>query len=80
VEAESYFQEALQIQTTTEKRFMTAVYSLDLARLAHAQGNAVAVTTRLHEALTLFSALHLPRWVEHTTQLAGELGVSLTTS
>jgi class 3 adenylate cyclase/tetratricopeptide (TPR) repeat protein len=79
-EAEGHFREALQIQTTTEKRFMAAVYSLDLARLAHAQGHPEAVTTRLHEALTLFSALHLPRWVEHTTQLASELGVSLTPS
>lgn len=79
-EAEAHFQEALQIQTTTEKRLMTAVYSLDLAQLAHAQGNAEAVTTHLHEALTLFNALHLPRWVEHTTQLARELGASLTTS
>jgi hypothetical protein len=59
---------------------MVGALSLDLARLAHAQGNLEAVTTRLHEALRLFSALHLPRWVEHTTQLASELGVSLTTS
>ena len=79
-EAEGHFREALQIQTTTEKRFMAAVYSLDLARLAHAQGNPEAVTTHLREALALFNALHLPRWVEHTTQLASELGVSLTTS
>jgi hypothetical protein len=56
---------------------MAGAYSLDLARLAHAQGNPEAVTTYLHEALTLFSTLHLPRWVEHTTQLASELGVSL---
>jgi tetratricopeptide (TPR) repeat protein len=76
-EAETDFQEALQIRTTTRNRFMAGAYSLDLARLAHAQGNPEAVTTHLHEALTLFSTLHLPRWVEHTTQLASELGVSL---
>jgi ATP/maltotriose-dependent transcriptional regulator MalT len=76
-EAETHFQEALKIRTTTRNRFMAGAYSLDLARLAHAQGNPEAVTTHLYEALTLFSTLHLPRWVEHTTQLASGLGVSL---
>jgi DNA-binding winged helix-turn-helix (wHTH) protein/class 3 adenylate cyclase/tetratricopeptide (TPR) repeat protein len=80
VEAETHFQAALQLQTATERRSMVGVLSLDLAQLAHAQGDPEAVATHLHEALTLFSALQLPKWVEHTTQLASELGVSLTTS
>jgi predicted ATPase len=47
----------------------------DRAARSHAHAEALAA---LHEALTLFSALHLPRWVEYTAQLASELGVSLT--
>jgi predicted ATPase len=79
-EAETHFQEVLQLHTTTERRSRVGDLALDLARLAHAQGNPQAVATHLHEALTLFSALRLPRWVEYTTQLASELGVSFTPS
>jgi hypothetical protein len=76
-EAATHFQEGLQL---CSGRYGLGRFYLDLARLAHAQGNPEAVSPHLHEALTLFSALQLSRWVEHTTQLASELGVSLTPS
>ena len=75
-EAETHFQEALDLFTTGHQHHFLGIVHLDLARLAHAQGNLKAVATYLHEAHTLFNASRLPKWVEHTAQLANELGVS----
>jgi ATP/maltotriose-dependent transcriptional regulator MalT len=76
-QAESHFQEALQHCASTQRPYLLGGIHLDLARLAYAKGNSEAVTTYLHEAHVLCSALRIPKRVEHTTQLARELGVSL---
>jgi tetratricopeptide (TPR) repeat protein len=77
-EAETHFQEALQTFALIQSRFEVARTRLDLAKLAHAQGNHQAAATHLKETYHAFKALRVPRRVEHTRQLAGELGVSLS--
>lgn len=79
-EAEATLQQALHTFTTIHARFEAARTHLDLAALAHAQGNLQAVTRHLTEAHTLFVALQVPRYVERTEQLAANCGVSLTES
>jgi hypothetical protein len=76
-EAETHFQEAFRLCDATQERYGLGILHLDVARLAHTQGNPESVAFHLHEAQTLFSALRLPKWVEHITQRARELGSSL---
>ena len=49
---------------------------LDLATLAHTQGNRAAVATSLTTARTLFETLQVPTYVERTAQLARAFEVS----
>jgi tetratricopeptide (TPR) repeat protein len=46
--AETHFQDLRQLFTATEGRHGLGLFYLDLARLAHAQGNQEAVATHLH--------------------------------
>jgi hypothetical protein len=50
---------------------------LDLAMLAHAQGNQEAAARSLQEAQAVFTVLQLPKYVEHTAHLAETCGVPL---
>jgi hypothetical protein len=50
---------------------------LDLAALAHTQGNQDAAITHLSTAYAWFKTLQVPKWVKRTEQLAQEYGVTL---
>ena len=52
---------------------------LDLAALAHAQGHREATAAHCHAAHAVFTALHLPMYVERTAQRTSEYGVRLGT-
>jgi predicted ATPase/class 3 adenylate cyclase len=80
VEAATHWHAAMRIFASTQERWWVGRVHLDLAALAHAQGNQEAVATHLTEADALFRALQVPTYVERTAQLARELGVSLDTA
>jgi class 3 adenylate cyclase/tetratricopeptide (TPR) repeat protein len=77
-EAETHLQEALQTFTSHGFRPDVARTHLDLATVAHAQGNAVATATHLRQAHMLFTTLQAPAYVERTEQLARDYGMRLT--
>ena len=68
---------ALQTFTSTQGRFEVGRTHLDLATLAHAQGDVSATAMHLYEAHGLFTALQVPKYSERTAQLAREYGVTL---
>ncbi len=76
-EAETHLTEALQSFVSIRARFEIGRIHLFLASLSHAQGNREAVASHLNEAHALFRALHVPKYVERSEQLARELGASL---
>jgi tetratricopeptide (TPR) repeat protein len=78
VEAASHLQEALQRCTTLHLRYELARTHVDLATLAHTQGDHAAATTHLAEARAMFRALRIPKWAEATAQLAQAWGSPLT--
>jgi hypothetical protein len=77
VEAGARLRESLDTLAPTGSRSWPAQIHLDLAALAHGQGDRDAVSAHLAEAYSLFKAVRTPRWVERTEQLAREFGVSL---
>ncbi len=77
-EAETLLNESLQTFVTCQRRFEVGRTHLDLAELAHAQGNQETATTHLSTAYAWFKKLQVPKWVEKTEQLAQEHGVTLT--
>jgi tetratricopeptide (TPR) repeat protein len=78
-EAATCLTEALQGFAAIQARFDMGRLHLDLAALTHTQGHPQAVAMHLTEAYALFTALQVPRYVEHTVQLAGACGVALST-
>lgn len=78
VESEQYFKAALETFAAMPARYELGRTHLDFATLAHAQGNPKSVGMHLSEAHCLFIASQVPKYVEHTEQLAGELGVALS--
>lgn len=75
LEAEVHLKEALLTFGSIEARYDVARTHLDLAALAHAQGNREAVKAHLGQAYRLFETLRVPNYVERTEQLSKELGV-----
>jgi tetratricopeptide (TPR) repeat protein len=76
-EAKSYLDEALQTVLSMRSRYWTAQVRLDLAGLAHVQGEQEAATAHLAEAQALFKAARVQRWLERTEQLGREFGAAL---
>ena len=76
-EAETHLQEALQTFTSHGFRPEAARTHLDMATVAHAQGNAAATATHLYQAHMLFTTLQAPAYVERTAQLARDYGMTL---
>jgi hypothetical protein len=77
-EAEAHLQEALHTFTSHGFRPEAARTHLDLAAIAHAQGDAAATATHLRQAHMLFTTLQAPAYVERTEQLARDYGMRLT--
>ncbi|MBI3025454.1 MAG: hypothetical protein HYY66_07255, partial [Candidatus Tectomicrobia bacterium] len=77
-EAERYLTEALQALDSIQARFEQGRTHLFLASLAHAQGKREAVAAHLKEARSLFMALRIPKYVERSERLAGELGMPVS--
>jgi tetratricopeptide (TPR) repeat protein len=77
-EAASYLQNALETLASIHACFEQARTHLDLASLAHTQGNQDTTTTHLSTAFAWFKKLQVPKWMERTEQLAQEYGVTLT--
>ncbi|MBM3225635.1 MAG: tetratricopeptide repeat protein, partial [Candidatus Tectomicrobia bacterium] len=57
-------------------RYWVGRTHLDLAGLAHTQGDVRTAATHLQAAADLFSALQLPKYVAYTVDLAHTLGIS----
>ncbi len=74
-EATIQLNDALETFASAGARYDLGRTHLDLATLAHAQGNRGAVTTHLNEARRLFEALRVLKYVARTEQLAGKFGV-----
>jgi hypothetical protein len=60
-----------------QARFECGRTHLDLAALAHAQGQPEVAGAHLRTAYALFRALHVPVYVQRTRRYAGTYGVSL---
>jgi DNA-binding NtrC family response regulator/tetratricopeptide (TPR) repeat protein len=78
VEAEQLFQEALQAFASSQAQFEVGRTYLDLAATAQARQDRDTVTTCLRKAHQLFRTLQVPKYVEHTVQMAAAYGVQLT--
>jgi tetratricopeptide (TPR) repeat protein len=76
-EAERQLNEAVSTFATLGARFEHGRAELDLAALAHAQGNHGAVVSHLEKAYDLFQILRIPNYVERARELCNELGVPL---
>jgi hypothetical protein len=72
-------QEALATFTSIQSQLEVGRTYLDLAALAHAQGHPEATAAHCHAAHAVFTALHLPMYVERTAQRASEYSVMLAT-
>jgi class 3 adenylate cyclase/DNA-binding winged helix-turn-helix (wHTH) protein/tetratricopeptide (TPR) repeat protein len=77
-EAESHLREALTTFTAVQAHFEIGRTHLDLAELAHDQGNRQAVTVHLTAAYHLFTVLRVPAYVERTAQRARALGLAFS--
>jgi hypothetical protein len=73
-------QDALDTFTAIHARFEAGRTHLDLAALAHTQGNQDGATAHLTQAQALFTALQVPRYVERTAYLARAYGITLRAS
>jgi class 3 adenylate cyclase/tetratricopeptide (TPR) repeat protein len=76
-EAHAHLQEALQLFTNLQARFEVGRTYLDLAALAHVQGDRAQTIAHLRAAHTLFTTLRVPRYVERTEHLARAYRISL---
>jgi len=76
-DAHMHLDDALQTLTAIRARYWVARAHLDLASLAGARHDRATAVTQLQGAHALFTAMHVPRYVERTEQLARELGLSL---
>ncbi len=78
VQAGTHLYAALQRFAETKQRYRVAQLHLDLAALAHVQGNPEVASIHLTEAHDVFETLQVPAYVDRTQQLANALGVSLS--
>jgi hypothetical protein len=74
--AEARFEEARRTFETLRSRYESARTCLDLASTAAARGDSPAAAKYLTAARSLFSTLHVPRYVERTDALAATWGLS----
>ena len=77
-EADQSLYDALHTLSSIQYRVEIGRTHLDLASLAHSQGNEDTATTHLSTAHAWFQKLQVPKWVEKTEQLAHDYGVTLT--
>lgn len=77
-EARTYFQAARDTFASIHSRFELARTHLDLATLAHAQGDAEAAAAHLSIARAWFTRLQVPKYVERAEHLARAYGLTLT--
>jgi class 3 adenylate cyclase/tetratricopeptide (TPR) repeat protein len=77
-EAEEWFREALESFSSIQAPFEVGRTFLDLALLARQEGNPDKTAQCLGEAYRLFTELRVPKYVEKTERLAGELALPLT--
>ncbi len=77
-EAASHFHDALQTFASIHAGFELGRTHLDLAALAHSQGDQDVIATHLNQAYAWFNKLQVPKYVERTEQLAHEYGLTLT--
>jgi class 3 adenylate cyclase/tetratricopeptide (TPR) repeat protein len=78
VGAALHLQDAIASFAAMEARYDLARTHLDLASLAHDQGDQDTATTHLSTAYAWFKKLQVPKWVEQTAHLAREYDVRLT--
>lgn len=76
-EAEARLNESLGTFASMKARYDLARSHLDLAVLAHLTRRPAEAATHLGEALALFRALRIPRYVERAQQLAAEFEIAL---
>ncbi|HEV2845703.1 MAG TPA: hypothetical protein VG477_12705, partial [Thermoanaerobaculia bacterium] len=76
-EAKTWLDRALESFRAIEALFEIGRTHLDLALLAHAEGDSEETALQLGEARHLFLALRVPKYVERVELLAGGLAVSL---
>ena len=76
-EAEAHLKSALETMRGHRLSYIHPQIYLDLAALAHAQGEPDTTAVYLCKAFTAFQKLHIPKYVESTEQLAQEYGVTL---
>ena len=76
-EATSHLQEALETFASIQSRLEVGRTHLDLAALAYAQNHLEATAAHCQAAHAVFTALHLPMYVERAAQRASEYGVVL---
>ncbi|HEX9569320.1 MAG TPA: adenylate/guanylate cyclase domain-containing protein [Rhodospirillales bacterium] len=76
-EAKRHLSKALRTFATLGARFEEGRIHLDLAVLAHSQGNPEAAENSLRQAHDLFTALRIPKYLEQTQRYGGEFGVSV---
>ena len=76
-EAAGHLQQALATFTSIQSRLEVGRTHLDLAALAHAQDHPETTAAHCHAAHAVFTALHLPLYVERAAQRASEYGVVL---
>ncbi|MGH7412226.1 MAG: sigma 54-interacting transcriptional regulator [Candidatus Methylomirabilis sp.] len=77
-EAEAHLNEALRTFDSMQARYDLARTHLDLAALAHAQGDQERASVHVRQAYSLFRGLRVPKYVERAEQLAQGFGVSLS--
>jgi transcriptional regulator with AAA-type ATPase domain/tetratricopeptide (TPR) repeat protein len=78
-EAEAHVTAALETLRSIQARFLMGWAYLTLAELSRTRDRDAAAA-HLREAHQLFRALGVPRYLERTRELAGELGLSLEAS
>src|SRR5262249_29220482 len=76
-EADARLREALATFCGYDGRFDVARTRLDLAALAHAQGDRETAIGHLREARMLFGVLRVPTYVERAEAIARTYGASL---
>jgi class 3 adenylate cyclase/tetratricopeptide (TPR) repeat protein len=76
-EADARLREALATFGGFDGRFEVGRTRLDLAALAHAQGDRDAAVGHLREARMLFEAVRVPTYVERTEAIAQQYGAGL---
>jgi tetratricopeptide (TPR) repeat protein len=77
LDAEIHLQEALSSFNRIQARPGEARTHLDLAALAHAQGNQSITITHLNKSYSLFKRLQAPKFLEHCEKLARGYGIAI---